>query len=84
MLNLSSPQLVSGTPSQIQQPTPSHSSSPSPTNSYASNNRARGGGGTANPSFVRGPRGGASILPASGLPAAGFHPAPNRGRAGFS
>ncbi|KAL8286442.1 hypothetical protein RQP46_004459 [Phenoliferia psychrophenolica] len=67
VLNLTQPQFTTGT-----QPTPPPSA-PS----------VRGGRGNSNALFRQGPRGGAGILPAHGLPAAGFHPAPasaSRGR----
>ncbi|SCV74192.1 BQ2448_6624 [Microbotryum intermedium] len=38
--------------------------------------------GNANAHFTKGPRGGPTILPAHGLPAGGFHPAPNANRGG--
>ncbi|SGY47624.1 BQ5605_C001g00550 [Microbotryum silenes-dioicae] len=57
---------------------------------HGTNGAVRGGGrgghaaprGNANAHFTKGPRGGPTILPAQGLPAGGFHPAPNANRAG--
>ncbi|ORY88795.1 hypothetical protein BCR35DRAFT_205803 [Leucosporidium creatinivorum] len=62
ILNLTDPQFTTATGPQA----PSPAATP-----------ARGrGASNANALFTRGPRGGPAILPARGLPAGGFHPAP--------
>ncbi|GAA5965952.1 hypothetical protein JCM3765_004130 [Sporobolomyces pararoseus] len=74
VLNLSKPQFVQG----IQPtPTPTGPQSQSQVKGSVSNNNARFKGGLKNGA-------GPTVLPAQGLPAGGFHPAPGRGGRGGS